>query len=86
MLYSCRYFTAGSILDNKITLTNLDFSLFTSVLLEDIGFNPTKYRIFYCNNWGREMEVLTKWTWRAAIDKLYTKGLNCFYFIVRYKD
>ena len=60
MLYSCRYFTAGSILDNKITLTDLDFSLFTSVLLEDISFNPIKYRIFYYNSRGREIEVLTK--------------------------
>ena len=50
MLYSCRYFIAGSILDNKITLTDLDFSLFTSVLLEDIGFNPIKHRIFYYNS------------------------------------
>jgi hypothetical protein len=62
MLYSCRYFTAGSILDNKIILTDLDFSLFTSVLLEDISFNPIKYRIFYYNSRGREIEVLTKWT------------------------
>ena len=60
MLYSCRYFIAGSILDNKITSTNLDFSLFTGVLLEDISFNPIKYGIFYCNSWGREMEVLTE--------------------------
>ena len=50
MLCGCRYFIAGSILDNKITLTNLDFSLFTSVLLEDISFNPIKYRIFYYNS------------------------------------
>ena len=50
ILYSHRYFTAGSILDNKIILTNLDFSLFTSVLLKDIGFNPIKYGIFYCNS------------------------------------
>jgi hypothetical protein len=50
MLYSYRYFTAGSILDNKITSTNLDFSLFTSVLLKDIGFNPIKYGIFYYNS------------------------------------
>ena len=50
MLYSYRYFITSSILDNKITLTNLDFSLFTSVLLEDIGFNPIKYRIFYYNS------------------------------------
>ena len=85
MLYSCRYFIASSILDNKITSTDLDFSLFTSVLLEDIGFNPTKYGIFYCNSRGREMEVLTKRTWRATIDKIYTKGLNRFYFTVRYK-
>ena len=62
MLYSCRYFIAGSILDNKITLTNLDFSLFTSVLLEDISFNPIKYRIFYYNSREREIEVLTKRT------------------------
>jgi hypothetical protein len=60
MLYSCRYFTASSILDNKITSTNLDFSLFTSVLLEDISFNPIKYGIFYYNSRGREIEVLTK--------------------------
>ena len=44
MLCSYKYFTAGSILDNKIILTNLDFSLFTSVLLEDIGFDPIKYK------------------------------------------
>ena len=50
MLCGCRYFTAGSTLDNKITLINLDFSLFTGVLLEDIGFNPTKYGIFYYNS------------------------------------
>ena len=62
MLYGCRYFTAGSILDNKITLTDLDFSLFTGVLLEDIGFNPIKYGIFYYNSRGREIEVLTKRT------------------------
>ena len=62
MLYSYRYFTASSILDNKITLTNLDFSLFTSVLLEDISFNPIKYGIFYYNSRGREIEVLTKRT------------------------
>ena len=85
ILYSCRYFTASSILNNKIILTNLDFSLFTSVLLEDIGFNPIKYRIFYCNSQGREMEILTKWTQRAAIDKIYTKKLNLFYFTVKYK-
>ena len=60
MLYSYRYFTAGNTLDNKITSTNLNFSLFTSVLLKDIGFNPIKYRIFYYNSWGREIEVLTK--------------------------
>jgi hypothetical protein len=62
MLYSYRYFTAGSILDDKITSTDLDFSLFTSVLLEDISFNPIKYRIFYYNSRGREIEVLTKRT------------------------
>ena len=50
MLYGYRYFIASSILDNKITSTNLDFSLFTSILLEDISFNPTKYRIFYYNS------------------------------------
>ena len=50
MLYSYRYFTAGNTLDNKIILTNLDFSLFTSVLLKDIGFNSIKYGIFYCNS------------------------------------
>ena len=60
MLYSYRYFTAGNILDDKITLTNLNFSLFTSILLKNIGFNPIKYRIFYCNSWGKEIEVLTK--------------------------
>ena len=60
MLCGCRYFMAGSILDNKITLTDLDFSLFTGVLLEDIGFDPTKHGIFYCNSWGREMEVFIK--------------------------
>ena len=62
MLYSYKYFTAGSILDNKITSTNLDFSLFTSVLLKNIGFDFTKYKIFYYNSWGREIEVLTKQT------------------------
>ena len=60
MLYSYRYFMAGSTPDNKITSTNLDFSLFTGILLEDIGFDPIKYGIFYCNSWGREIEVLTK--------------------------
>ena len=50
MLYSYKYFTASSILDNKIILTNLDFSLFTSVLLKDISFDPIKYKIFYCNS------------------------------------
>ena len=50
MLYNYRYFTAGSTPDDKITLTNLDFSLFTGVLLENIGFDPTKYGIFYCNS------------------------------------
>ena len=50
MLYSYRCFIAGSILDNKIILTDLDFSLFTSILLEDISFNPIKYRIFYYNS------------------------------------
>ena len=50
ILYSYRYFTASSTPDDKITLTDLDFSLFTSVLLEDIGFDPTKYKIFYCNS------------------------------------
>ena len=50
MLYSYRYFMASSILDNKITLTNLDFSLFTGVLLEDISFDPIKHGIFYCNS------------------------------------
>ena len=58
MLCGCRYFTASSILDNKITLTDLDFGLFTSVLLEDIGFNPTKYGIFYCNSRGRRWKFL----------------------------
>ena len=60
MLYSYKYFTAGSILDNRIILTDLNFNQFTGILLEDIGFDPIKYRIFYCNSWGREMEVLTK--------------------------
>ena len=50
MLCGYRYFTAGSIPDNKITLTDLDFSLFTSVLLKDISFNPIKYGIFYYNS------------------------------------
>jgi hypothetical protein len=50
MLYSYRYFTASSILDNKIISTDLDFSLFTGVLLEDIGFDFIKYRIFYYNS------------------------------------
>ena len=50
MLCSCRYFTAGNTLDDKIMSTDLDFSLFTGVLLEDIGFDPTKYGIFYCNS------------------------------------
>ena len=50
MLYGCRYFITSSILDNKIMSTDLDFSLFTSVLLEDISFNPIKYRIFYYNS------------------------------------
>ena len=50
MLYGCRYFTASSTLDDKITSTDLDFSLFTSVLLKDISFDPIKYRIFYYNS------------------------------------
>ena len=50
MLYSYRYFTAGSTLNNKIISTNLDFSLFTSILSENIGFNFIKYKIFYCNS------------------------------------
>ena len=50
MLYSYRYFTASNTPDNKIILTNLDFNLFTSIFLKDIGFNPIKYRIFYCNS------------------------------------
>ena len=50
MLCGYRYFMASNTLDNKITSTNLDFNLFTGVLLEDIGFDPTKYRIFYCNS------------------------------------
>ena len=50
MLYSCRYFMAGNILNNKITSTDLNFSLFTSVLLEDISFDPIKYKIFYYNS------------------------------------
>jgi hypothetical protein len=50
MLYSYRYFIANSTLDNKITLINLDFSLFTSILLKDISFNPIKYKIFYYNS------------------------------------
>jgi hypothetical protein len=50
MLYSYRYFIANNTLDNKITLINLDFSLFTSILLKDISFNPIKYRIFYYNS------------------------------------
>ena len=50
ILYSYRYFMASNILDNKITSTNLDFSLFTSIFLKDIGFDPIKYRIFYCNS------------------------------------
>ena len=41
---------AGSTLDNKITSTDLDFSLFTGVLLEDISFDPIKYGIFYYNS------------------------------------
>jgi hypothetical protein len=60
MLYSYRYFTAGNALNNKITLTNLDFSLFTSVFIKNISFNSIKYRIFYCNSWGKEIKVLTK--------------------------
>ena len=50
MLCGYRYFMASNTLDNKITLTDLDFSLFTSILLEDISFNPIKYRIFYYNS------------------------------------
>ena len=50
ILYNYRYFTASNILDNKIILTDLDFSLFTSVLLEDISFDPIKYKIFYYNS------------------------------------
>ena len=50
ILYSYKYFTAGNTLNNKIMLTNLDFSLFTSVLLKDISFNFIKYGIFYCNS------------------------------------
>jgi hypothetical protein len=60
MLCGYRYFIAGSTLDNEITSTDLDFGLFTGVLLKNISFNPIKYRIFYCNSWGREIEVLTK--------------------------
>ena len=86
MLCGCRYFTAGSTPDDKITSTDLDFSLFTGVLSEDIGFDPTKHGIFYCNSRGREMEVLTERTWRATIDEMYTEGLNRFYFTIRYKD
>ena len=50
ILYSYRYFTASNTLDNKIILTDLDFSLFTGVFLKDIGFNSIKYKIFYCNS------------------------------------
>ena len=50
ILCGCRYFMASSTPDNKIILTDLDFSLFTGVLLEDISFDSTKYGIFYCNS------------------------------------
>ena len=50
MLYSYKYFIASSTLDNKIILINLNFSLFTSVFLKDIGFDFIKYKIFYCNS------------------------------------
>ena len=70
-------------LNNNINIDNLSFNQFTIVLQEDIRFNLTKDAISYsCIN-GITVPIANERSWKAAMEEMYTRGLNRFLFNIK---
>ena len=69
----------------NVTIENLAFDWFTSILKEDIQFDFTKHSIFYHCTKGMTVAITNKRSWKAAIGDMYIGGMDSFDFHVKEK-
>jgi hypothetical protein len=70
---------------SNVTIENLAFDRFTSILKEDIQFDSTKHNIFYLYTKGMTVAITNKWSWKAAIGDMYIGGMDSFDFHIKEK-
>ena len=69
----------------NVTIENLAFDRFTSILKEDIQFDFTKQSIFYHCTKGMAVAITNERSWKAAIGDMYIGGMDSFDFHVKEK-
>ena len=69
----------------NVMIENLAFDRFTSILKEDIQFDPTKHSIFYHCTKGMAVAITNERSWKAAIGDMYIGGMDSFDFHVKEK-
>jgi hypothetical protein len=69
----------------KVTIENLVFDRFTSILKEDIQFDFTKQSIFYHCTKGMVVAFTNERFWKAAIRDMYISVMDSFDFHVKEK-
>jgi hypothetical protein len=68
---------------NNISLDDLVYNQFITVLQEDIMFDPVRDVISYCCTDDTIVPIRNERSWKAAIGEMYAKGLPRFVFYIK---
>ena len=49
----------------------MKFNKFIKILKEETAYSPLKDIILYQYNENEEVEIINKWSWRAALNDIY---------------
>ena len=66
--------------NNNISIDNLAFGQFVTVLQEDIKFDSTKDAISYSCGGDITVPIANERSWKAAMGEMYIRGLDRFVF------
>jgi hypothetical protein len=70
-------------LHKNISVDDLVYAQFITVLQEDIKFDPAKDTVSYCGIDDIAVPIRNERSWKAAIVEMYTKGLPRFVFDIK---
>ncbi len=73
-------------LSDSITVEDLTYEQFVTVLHEDVQFDKARYTISYhCSN-SITIPIVNKQSWKAIIREIYIEGLDRFIFHIKEKS